>query len=241
MFAGPNGSGKSTLKTVLDPKLLGVYLNPDEMEREMRATGLLDVNHYGVSTTGEEATAFFRESKFLRNAGPHNASERVRFDQGHLIFSDVAVDSYVASVTADFLRQKLLAAKKSLTIETVMSHRGKVELLQTAQDLGYRTYLYFIATEDPAINVSRVANRVRQGGHPVPEDKIVKRYYASLNLLIDAIRRTNRAYLFDNSGHEQDRRWIAEVTNGSLLEMKSDLMPAWFKNAVWDKINPRTA
>ena len=39
MFAGPNGSGKSTLKTVLPPKLIGVYLNPDEIERDMNAIG----------------------------------------------------------------------------------------------------------------------------------------------------------------------------------------------------------
>lgn len=37
MFAGPNGSGKSTLKTVLPPALLGVYINPDEIEQELRA------------------------------------------------------------------------------------------------------------------------------------------------------------------------------------------------------------
>jgi predicted ABC-type ATPase len=36
MFAGPNGSGKSTLKTVLPPELLGVYLNPDEIESQIR-------------------------------------------------------------------------------------------------------------------------------------------------------------------------------------------------------------
>ena len=34
MFAGPNGSGKSTVKDLsnLPPKLLGVYVNPDELE-----------------------------------------------------------------------------------------------------------------------------------------------------------------------------------------------------------------
>ena len=37
MFAGPNGSGKSTLKLYLDPHLLGIYLNPDEIEQETRA------------------------------------------------------------------------------------------------------------------------------------------------------------------------------------------------------------
>ena len=36
MFAGPNGSGKSTLKSYVPVELLGVYLNPDEMESEIR-------------------------------------------------------------------------------------------------------------------------------------------------------------------------------------------------------------
>jgi predicted ABC-type ATPase len=42
MFAGPNGSGKSTLKSVLPTELLGVYLNPDEIEQEARNHGFLD-------------------------------------------------------------------------------------------------------------------------------------------------------------------------------------------------------
>jgi predicted ABC-type ATPase len=37
MFAGPNGSGKSTLKSYLPSVLLGVYLNPDEIESEARS------------------------------------------------------------------------------------------------------------------------------------------------------------------------------------------------------------
>ena len=64
------------------------------------------------------------------------------------------VNSYFASVAGDFLRQKLLAQKISFTFETVMSHPSKVELLAEAQRAGYRTYLYFVATEDPAINIS---------------------------------------------------------------------------------------
>jgi predicted ABC-type ATPase len=35
MFAGPNGSGKTTIKSVLNRKLLGIYINPDEIEAEI--------------------------------------------------------------------------------------------------------------------------------------------------------------------------------------------------------------
>jgi len=35
MFAGPNGSGKSTFKKLIRQELLGVYINPDEIEKEI--------------------------------------------------------------------------------------------------------------------------------------------------------------------------------------------------------------
>lgn len=72
------------------------------------------------------------------------------------------------------------------------------------------------------------------GGHPVPEDKIVSRYSASLELLLDGIRCSNRAYIFDNSNHQQT--FVAESTDGKVLEMKTAAMPGWFKWAIWDKI-----
>jgi predicted ABC-type ATPase len=234
MFAGPNGSGKSTLKSVLPEVLLGVYLNPDEIEQEIRQHGFLDVNQYGVKTTEAEVIGFFKRSDFLASTGEGRAVEQLSFANGRLSFG--AVNSYFASVTADFLRQKLLEQRATFTFETVMSHPGKVVLLEQAQKTGYRTYLYYIATEDPDINISRIRNRVRLGGHSVPEDKIASRYHRSLDLLMDAIRRTNRAYLFDNSGENQNRTWIAEITDGRMLEMKTDQMPAWFKRAVMDKI-----
>ena len=40
MFAGPNGSGKSTIKAVLRPELLGVYVNPDEIEQDIYVNGI---------------------------------------------------------------------------------------------------------------------------------------------------------------------------------------------------------
>jgi predicted ABC-type ATPase len=99
------------------------------------------------------------------------------FNDGILGFPAGVMNSYFASVLAGFLRRKLLEIGRTFTFETVMSHSGKVEILRNAQEAGYRTYLYYVATDDPAINVSRVANRVALEGHPVPVDKIVSRYH----------------------------------------------------------------
>ena len=72
----------------------------------------------------------------------------------------------------------------------------------------------------------------------MPEDKIVSRYARSLNLLTDAVKHTNRAYLFDNSRHGGERMWGAEITDGRDLELKCDPMPLWFQKAVWEKVQP---
>ena len=242
MFAGPNGSGKSTLKSYLRNELLGVYLNPDEIEQEIRRQGVLDFAAYGVTTTADEVLSFFQGSSFLISAGFGDAAKHLGFAKGRLNFAKTEVNAYLASVAGDFLRRKLLELKVSFTLETVMSHPSKVELLAKAQQAGYRTYLYFVATDDPAINLSRVRNRVNLGGHAVPEDRIAPRYHRSIELLVEAIRHTNRAYVFDNSGDNKEHKhtWLAEITDGKILELKSDQIPAWFKRSVLDRIGAST-
>jgi predicted ABC-type ATPase len=238
MFGGPNGSGKSTLKSYLPPELLGVYLNPDEIEQTIINQGYLDLSTYGATATAEEVLEFFDTSSLLNSAGFRNSAERLQFSEGRLAFPASEMNSYFASVACDFLREKLLARKASFTFETVMSHPSKIELLRKAQGLGYRTYLYFIATDDPSINISRVRARVRLGGHNVPEDRIASRYPRSLELLMEAIHHTNRAYVFDNSGDNVDRKhtWLAEITDGRTMELRSNQIPPWFKRSVMDKI-----
>ena len=193
---------------------------------------------YEVNTTADEVLQFFNTSKFLQQARLLDATRLLTFTEGRLDFAKLEVNSYLASVAGDFLRQKLLAQKLSFTFETVMSHPSKVDILIQAQAAAFRTYLYFVATDDPAINISRVRNRVALKGHDVPEDKIVTRYHRSLDLLVGAIRHTNRAYIFDNSGDSKDGKqtWLAKITEGRQLELKTDKIPAWFKRSVLDKI-----
>lgn len=238
IFAGPNGSGKSVLKSYLPEPLLGVYLNPDELEAKAKERGVVDLSNLGIETNANEVIAAFTGSEFLRQQGFAEASKSLSFANGQLNFPPGVMNSYFASVLADFVRQNLLVARRSFTFETIMSHPGKVALLHQARTAGYRTYLYFVATDDPAINVSRVANRVALGGHAVPEDKIVERYHRSLGQLFTAIRSTDRAYIFDNSTDNADGRhtWLAEITDGRTLELKTDRVPAWFQKAVMNKI-----
>jgi predicted kinase len=70
MFAGPNGSGKSTIKSVVPPELLGVYLNPDEIEKEIQALDLLDLSAYGVETKCSPVPSWFERAVWDKIAHP---------------------------------------------------------------------------------------------------------------------------------------------------------------------------
>lgn len=237
VFAGPNGSGKSTLLNVLPPEWVGVYVNADDLERAIRTYGDFDLADYGL---GEAVEARFarlsqvvRESERLNPEHASGLADQMTIRGSAVQLNGAQVDSYAAGAIADFLRSELLDAGEDFTFETVMSHPSKVDFMARAQQRGYRTYLYFIATEDVTINVDRVRQRVDLGGHPVDARTIDKRYPRSIALLRPACDVANRAYIFDNSG--ETYRLIAEVTNGEELEVHTDSIPAWFyATELWD-------
>ena len=234
MFAGPNGSGKSTIKSVIDNKLIGDFINPDEIEAEIKRIGWLDFQKFSLKPQATEILDFFQNSTFLTKANLTAEAAKLTFRANKLGFSDVHVNSYFASVAADFIRQKFIQAKKSFSFETVMSSPDKLDFLKKSRQDSYRNYLYYVATDDPLINISRVEHRVKTGGHDVPKDKIEARYYRSLDLLLDAIKLTNRAYIFDNSGDESI--FLAEITDGKTIKIQQENIPAWFKIYVLDKV-----
>jgi predicted ABC-type ATPase len=112
----------------------------------------------------------------------------------------------IAQIIADYLRKQLLSEEKKFSFETVFSHHGKVDFIKQAKEAGYKVYLYFVSTEHPQINVYRVkVVRVGENGHDVQKEKIVSRYYRSMELLYEAAQHCYQAYFFDNSvdGNEQ--------------------------------------
>lgn len=99
----------------------------------------------------------------------------------------------------DKYRKKLLSEGASFSFETVMSHSSKVEFIKEAYERGYYIVVVFVGTIDPAINLQRVAKRVSEGGHDVPKDKIISRWYRSYDNLLAILPFVHTLYVFDNS------------------------------------------
>ena len=78
-------------------------------------------------------------------------------------------------------RENCLKNKESFIFETVFSASDKVDFLERAKDAGFFIRLFFVGTNHPSINASRIAHRVMEGGHDVPISKIINRYAKSIN------------------------------------------------------------
>ncbi|MBK9644290.1 MAG: zeta toxin family protein [Deltaproteobacteria bacterium] len=96
-------------------------------------------------------------------------------------------------------RETLLMQGSGMAFETVFSAPDKLEFLRRAKERGYFIRLFFIGTTDPAINIRRVQQRVVEGGHDVPRNKIVSRYFGAMENLALSLAFVDRAYLLDNS------------------------------------------
>ena len=88
---------------------------------------------------------------------------------------------------------------QSFVYESVFSHPSKLDFLKQAKEMGYKVHVFFVSTDNPQINVRRVAKRVQEGGHNVPPQKIIDRYYRTLALAKQAIAFCDDYYLIDNS------------------------------------------
>jgi predicted ABC-type ATPase len=234
VLAGPNGSGKSTIQRELKPEWIGVFVNADEIERELKDSGgKLGLARLGI--TDKPAVVLRRlerhigNSRFAEKLGLHSLIGKMAVD--HLLNLKVSgpVDSYLASVLADAIRRELLDEGKTFTFETVMSSRDKVDFMKEAKERGYRVYLYFVATDDPEINLDRVRRRVMQGGHPVPDDKVKKRYRQSIDLMTEACYTAHRAYIFDNSGSKHKLLVeVQELANEVSITLHTSRLNPWF-------------
>lgn len=237
VLAGPNGSGKSTIKSELKPQWIGVFVNADEMERELTASaGVLSLRNLGI--TGERAEVLKRIKKRLKTFGLEKRLDLPALLQGMTLDDALRLwvpgpyNSYLAASLADAVRQELLEEGQTFTFETVMSHPSKIEFMRQARARGYRVYLYFVATDDPTINIDRVHRRVLQGGHPVKDDLVVSRYHRSIALMTEACEVAHRAYIFDNSGARH--RLLVEVTDGEEIRLESSRISPWFlETALW--------
>ena len=103
--------------------------------------------------------------------------------------TDLGVIVDVDKITAELYRNALAGGKAALrkineciekgisfTQETTLSGRKTEATAKQVRDLGYHVRLFYIGLDSAEESLSRIANRVKRGGHDIPHDDVVRRF-----------------------------------------------------------------
>jgi predicted ABC-type ATPase len=128
-----------------------------------------------------------------------------------------------AANLASELRENGLLKKDGIIFETVLSAPDKIDYIRRAKDAGYFIRLFYVGTNHPAINASRIAQRVIEGGHDVPISKIISRFAKSIANCCIVTSIVDRFYAYDNSEDYSEPKLLYRASNGKLEKTYTDM------------------
>lgn len=128
---------------------------------------------------------------------------------------------------ADARRAALLDAGKSFASETVFSHASKLALIEDAQAKGFLVMLLVVCLDQPERLLVRVAQRVAEGGHFVPPDRVLARYPRTVANLAVGVRLADVAMLYDSQGAEVGAHTLVAVCRKDQTRVTVQLLPNW--------------
>jgi len=158
-----------------------------------------------------------------------------QYEATHLQYvADPAQRSVQARQWADARRAALLQAGQSFVSETVFSHASKLALIQKAQARGFFVMLLVVALDQPERLLERVAQRVLEGGHPVPPERILARYPRTLAHLTQAVRLADAVILYDSAEISPGTHTAVATCKGDWTQELAHPMPEWARRVLWD-------
>lgn len=122
---------------------------------------------YSVLPKILQCKEFVNADEIARGLSPFNP-ESVAIEAGRLMLSRI---------------KELLSRNESFSIETTLATRSYFRLIEKAHQQGYDVTLLFFWLKSPEQAMERVAERVSKGGHNIPQDIIVRRYYEGIDNL----------------------------------------------------------
>ena len=158
----------------------------------------------------------------------------IKFVNADLIAKDLNSEnpeglSYHAATLAAKIREDLISQGVSFCFETVFSHESKIDFLGQAKANGYTIILVYIHLFDSSLNEARVKQRISEGGHGVPIEKIHSRIPRTMKLIRTALSIVDEARILDNSSKDDPFQQIIVMKSGN-YETKSDPLPEWARD-----------
>jgi predicted ABC-type ATPase len=136
-------------------------------------------------------------------------------------------DYKISTLTAQ-LRDELLEEGIPFCYETVFSHESKIDFIGRAVALGYEVILVYIHLDNSGLNEARVSQRIAEGGHSVPVDKIYSRIPRTMKHIAKVLPLVSEARILDNSYRDDPFKQVATINKGQ-LKFAIETLPNWAK------------
>ena len=160
----------------------------------------------------------------------HIAASGLPFVNADVIAAEMNIDAYAAASAAASMREELTGRRESFVFETVFSDPSgdKLGFLQRAASAGYNVILCFIAISSVEKSDDRVSQRVAEGGHDVPPDKLRSRFPRVMANLKRALAELPLVWVFDNDEFSNPYRLVAVYECGKAIRLTRPV-PTWLK------------
>ncbi|HLR51650.1 MAG TPA: zeta toxin family protein [Candidatus Avamphibacillus sp.] len=110
------------------------------------------------------------------------------------------------------------------SLETTLAGGNAIRQMLKAKEQGYKITMFYVALDDVNQNINRVAMRVKNGGHDIPTEDIIRRNKTSFDQLYRYAHIIDTLVMIDNS--LDDGKIILEVNNG-FITFETNYLPQW--------------
>lgn len=107
--------------------------------------------------------------------------------------------------------------------ETTLSGCRTLQTIRRAREADYRIRLYYVGVSSVDESLCRIANRVRKGGHFIPEKDVRRRYEKRFADLAAILPYCDEVHFYDN---ENGFKEVAIYQNGEVIP-QTDHLPEW--------------
>ncbi len=122
------------------------------------------------------------------------------------------------------IARECIRNKWDFTVETTLAGGNVIRQMRDAKEQGFEIIMFYVGLGDVRLNIERVAMRVKNGGHHIETEDIVRRNVTSMNNLVSHLDLIDQLIVVDNS--KADGEVIIEADKSGINYYLNEL-PEW--------------
>lgn len=134
------------------------------------------------------------------------------------------------------LARNCIHYRRDFSIETTLSGGNAIRLMRDARAKGFEISMYYVGLGDYLLNIERVANRVKNGGHHISTEDIIRRHHTSMQNLLSHLYLIDNLIVVDNSSDDGE---IALIINSGSVTHRADSISSWIEQIEQRYVEPK--